>query len=105
MSLSQNDLLVLMEKQRLVCENLRNVLTLIQDFDWPQQFQKRLKKPHKLRAAIEAVKETINKTMMSLAIFLSIISNRLHSGLNILMRNHESSDFLAALQRLLNWED
>ncbi|KAJ1369844.1 hypothetical protein KIN20_031424 [Parelaphostrongylus tenuis] len=92
MSLSQNDLLVLIEKQRLMIErqrenllnteltlpseadrellqlqrqheNLRNILTPIKDFDWPQQYQKQLKKSHKLRAAIEATKEAINKTM------------------------------------------
>ncbi|VDM61337.1 unnamed protein product [Angiostrongylus costaricensis] len=59
MSLSHNDLRILIEKQR---SNLRNILTPIKESDWPQQYQKQLKKSHKLRAAIEATKEAINKT-------------------------------------------
>ncbi|KAE9413289.1 hypothetical protein Angca_003709 [Angiostrongylus cantonensis] len=92
MSLSHNDLRILIEKQRQTIEkqrenllntelnlpsdadrellqlqrqreNLRNILTPIKESDWPQQYQKQLKKSHKLRAAIEATKEAINKTM------------------------------------------
>ncbi|VDO22765.1 unnamed protein product [Haemonchus placei] len=67
MGLSQNDLLVLIEKQRFLflCfqENLRNILTPMRESNWPQQYQKQLKQSHKLRAAIEATKEAIDKTM------------------------------------------
>ncbi|VDO78659.1 unnamed protein product [Heligmosomoides polygyrus] len=92
MGLSQNDLLVLIEKQRQLIErqrenllnteltlpseadreflqlqrqqeNLRNILAPMRESNWPQQYQKQLKKSHKLRAAIEATKEAIDKTM------------------------------------------
>uniref|UniRef100_A0A7I4Z752 Ras-associating domain-containing protein n=1 Tax=Haemonchus contortus TaxID=6289 RepID=A0A7I4Z752_HAECO len=92
MGLSQNDLLVLIEKQRQLIErqrenllnteltlptdadreflqlqrqqeNLRNILTPMRESNWPQQYQKQLKQSHKLRAAIEATKEAIDKTM------------------------------------------
>ncbi|KHJ91139.1 hypothetical protein OESDEN_09004 [Oesophagostomum dentatum] len=92
MGLTQNDLLVLIEKQRQTIErqrenllnteltlpseadrellqlqrqqeNLRNILTPMRESNWPQQYQKQLKKSHKLRAAIEATKEAIDKTL------------------------------------------
>ncbi|KAK6031609.1 Ras association domain protein [Ostertagia ostertagi] len=91
MGLSQNDLLVLIEKQRQLIErqrenllnaeltlpsdadreflqlqrqqeNLRNILAPMRESNWPQQYQKQLKQSHKLRAAIEATKEAIDKT-------------------------------------------
>ncbi|KJH42957.1 Ras association domain protein [Dictyocaulus viviparus] len=92
MSLSHNDLLILIEKQRNIIErqrknlleseltlpseadrelfqlqrqyeNLQNILTPIRWSDWPKQYQKQLKQSHKLSAAIEATKEAIDKTM------------------------------------------
>ncbi|KHJ78476.1 hypothetical protein OESDEN_21903 [Oesophagostomum dentatum] len=92
MGLTQNDLLVLIEKQRQTIErqrenllnteltlpseadrellqlqrqqeNLRNILTPMRESNWPQQYQQQLKKSHKLRAAIEATKEAIDKTL------------------------------------------
>ncbi|VDL75663.1 unnamed protein product [Nippostrongylus brasiliensis] len=104
MGLSQNDLLVLIEKQRQLIErqrenllnteltlpteadreylqlqrqqarhldfslhfrheNLRTILTPMRESNWPQQYQKQLKQSHKLRAAIEATKEAIDKTI------------------------------------------
>ncbi|XGW33790.1 hypothetical protein V3C99_017886 [Haemonchus contortus] len=35
----------------------------MRESNWPQQYQKQLKQSHKLRAAIEATKEAIDKTM------------------------------------------
>ncbi|CAJ0610209.1 unnamed protein product [Cylicocyclus nassatus] len=92
MGLTQNDLLVLIEKQRQTIErqrenllnteltlpseadrellqlqrqqeNLRNILAPMRESNWPQQYQKQLKQSHKLRAAIEATKEAIDKTI------------------------------------------
>ncbi|ETN80251.1 Ras association domain protein [Necator americanus] len=92
MGLTQNDLLVLIEKQRqmierqrenllnteltlpseadrellqlqLQQENLRSILAPMRESNWPQQYQKQLKQSHKLRAAIEATREAIDKTM------------------------------------------
>ncbi|KAK6053425.1 hypothetical protein COOONC_09070 [Cooperia oncophora] len=50
-------------------ENLRNILTPMRESNWPQQYQKQLKQSHKLRAAIEATKEAIDKTMRLLDVF------------------------------------
>ncbi|KAK5984490.1 Ras-associating domain-containing protein [Trichostrongylus colubriformis] len=98
MGLSQNDLMVLIEKQRQLIErqrenllnteltlpsdadreflqlqrqqeNLRNILAPMRESNWPQQYQKQLKQSHKLRAAIEATKEAIDKTMSDIESF------------------------------------
>ncbi|EYC23168.1 hypothetical protein Y032_0016g3154 [Ancylostoma ceylanicum] len=96
MGLTQNDLLVLIEKQRQTIErqrenllnteltlpseadrellqlqrqqeNLRSILGPMRESNWPQQYQKQLKQSHKLRAAIEATKEAIDKTISDIA--------------------------------------
>lgn len=53
---STNTLLILQE-------NLRSILGPMRESNWPQQYQKQLKQSHKLRAAIEATKEAIDKTI------------------------------------------
>ncbi|KIH61323.1 hypothetical protein ANCDUO_08407 [Ancylostoma duodenale] len=96
MGLTQNDLLVLIEKQRQTIErqrenllnteltlpseadrellqlqrqqeNLRSILGPMRESNWPQQYQKQLKQSHKLRAAIEATKEAIDKTISDIS--------------------------------------